>query len=96
MFRLALLLRKTVGELEAQMSSHELSEWLAFFRIHPMPDPALHTAMICSAVANSVGSDTTPEDFMPKYERAIGSSAEEAASAMQAWAMSMTFKGEKR
>ena len=36
MFRLALALGMTVGELEQRMSAHELSEWQAYDSIEPI------------------------------------------------------------
>ena len=37
-FRLALVLGMTVAELNQRMSSRELSEWMAFYRIEPFGD----------------------------------------------------------
>ena len=64
--RLALQLGKTVGQLETEMSSRELSEWMAFLRIHPLPDPHWSAALICSVVCNAWGATTSPDDFLPR------------------------------
>ncbi len=47
------------------MSSRELSEWIAYERIHPLPDPHYSAALISSTVANAMGADTTADDFLP-------------------------------
>ena len=68
--RLALALGRTVDEVERGMSDRELRDWLAFAAEHPLPDDLadLHSAMICSIVANlGRGADTAPvavSDFL--------------------------------
>jgi hypothetical protein len=69
MFRLALLLGRTVAELERDMSSRELSEWIAYQRIHPLPDGYWQAGMIASVMANCWGATTTPDDFIPRVVR---------------------------
>lgn len=45
--------------------SRLLSEWMAYERISPFPDPTYNTALLCSVVANVNGAKTKPRDFMP-------------------------------
>lgn len=61
----------TVGELGRRMSSHELTEWMAFYELEPFGDEWRQTASITSLMAN-VNRDTKKrtqpyeiEDFMP-------------------------------
>lgn len=54
------------------MSSAELSEWIAYFRVEPSPDPHWSAAQICAVVANSMGSGKKTfqvDDFIPKTVR---------------------------
>jgi hypothetical protein len=66
LFQLAVLLGRTVGELETTMSSHELSEWMAFHRIRPLPDSYWQAGLIASTMANCWGASTTPDEFLPQ------------------------------
>lgn len=60
-------LGKTVRQLLAEIDSRELSEWLAFDRIEPLPDPYWMTGMVCSTLANLWAKRRyQPEDFMPR------------------------------
>lgn len=60
------------------MSSHELSEWMAYYQIEPFGEERadLRQAMTTSAVHNSIQAQTKhpkwtkPEDFMPFKEPA--------------------------
>jgi hypothetical protein len=70
MFRLALALRMTVGELRQRMDSAEFSEWIAYTRwFEALPDSWRETGMLMTAmVAPHVGKNRkppTPEDFVP-------------------------------
>lgn len=47
------------------MPSNELSEWIAYYRIEPMPDDWLRTGIECATIANVQGGKTTPKDFIP-------------------------------
>lgn len=60
----------TVRELLSRIDSHELSEWLAYFRIEPLDDAHYHTALICSTLIN-LWSDkkVSPEDIFPWLRR---------------------------
>lgn len=66
----------TVGELGVRMSSHEFSEWMAYYAIDPFGEDRadLRQALTTAAVANSVEAQrkhpkwTKPEDFMPFKE----------------------------
>lgn len=55
LYTLALALGKGVRELLETMDSREISEWWAFHKIHPLPDPWTQTARICRTVMASSG-----------------------------------------
>lgn len=72
LFRLALVLGRTVAELEETLSSRELSEWIAFYAMEPFGEQRadLRSAIIAATVANChrvSGTAFQPADFMP-YE----------------------------
>jgi hypothetical protein len=69
LFRMALNLGKTVGEIESTMSSAELTEWLAYAGIDPLPDAHWDAAQIASTVARSMTGKGKHEDYLPKTER---------------------------
>lgn len=47
---LALLMGRTLDELGRTMTSAEFAEWLAYDRVHGLPDPWLQTALLgCEA-----------------------------------------------
>ena len=54
MFRLALALGMTVGELSNRMSSHELQEWIAYSLIEPFGEwrADLRAGIVASTIAN--------------------------------------------
>lgn len=57
----------THREMMSRMSSAELSEWLAYDRISPIPDSYWQTALIASTVANMLGKKRrTLEEFLPR------------------------------
>ena len=64
-----------MAELEATMSSRELSEWMAYERVDGPVGPQredLRAGIIAATVANchrSKGVAFKPTDFMPYYER---------------------------
>lgn len=95
----------TVGELGRRMSSRELTEWMAFFRLEPWGTEVedRRAALITSTVANAF-RDTkkqrrpfTIEDFMPRRDVAPveEQSVEEQARIIQMWAQvcEATFGG---
>jgi hypothetical protein len=63
-----------VRQLLAEIDSAELSEWLAFDRIEPLPDSYWQAGMVAATVANVMGSGKgrrrRPEDFMPRRKGA--------------------------
>jgi len=75
LFRLALALGKSVAEIEGTMSSREISEWMAFYRLEPWGDDRadLRTGIVASTIANvNRGKDTKsyqPQDFMAFTEK---------------------------
>ena len=63
-------LGKTVKQLLAEVDSAELSEWIAFDQVEPLPDPYWQAGVIAATVANSAGGrrgggSFGPADFMP-------------------------------
>lgn len=67
LFRLAGHLKMTVGELESRMSSRELSEWIAFDRLSPLPDPWTIHGHLCALLWAISGQKkkAQPADFIP-------------------------------
>ncbi len=71
MFRLALALGKTVGELSEELSDAELQEWMAFYRLEPFGEERadLRAGIVAATVANANrgkrGRVLKPTDFMP-------------------------------
>jgi hypothetical protein len=56
----------TRRELVRRMGNDELMEWLAFDRIHPLPDPYWIGAMIAFTFARVMGAKGTKfEDYLP-------------------------------
>jgi len=64
-----------VAELEASMSSRELSEWMAYEAIDGPVGPQrddLRAGVVAATMANchrAKGPAFKPQDFMPYYER---------------------------
>jgi hypothetical protein len=60
-----------VRDLLVSLDSVELSEWVAFDRLEPLPDPWLQTGIECAASVNVMGpkSPAKPADFMPVERR---------------------------
>jgi len=70
MFRLALALKMTVGELGQRMDSAEFTEWIAYTKyFEALPDAWRETSLLMTAlVAPHIGRNRTPpkpDDFMP-------------------------------
>jgi hypothetical protein len=71
LFRLALAMGRTVGDLGAAMDSAELTEWLAFYDLEPWGCGVedARTALVACLLANQwKGKDDKPaafEDFLP-------------------------------
>ena len=55
-FRLARRMGCTVGELLGRIDSRELSEWIAFERVEPYPDPFYLTGLVCATLVNVVNA----------------------------------------
>lgn len=66
---LAVLLHKFPHQIRA-MPARDRDELIAFFELHPLPNPTWDAAHICATIANvnrSKGGRTfRPEDFMPR------------------------------
>jgi hypothetical protein len=75
-------LGKTVGQLLEEIDSVELSEWLAYDRIEPLPDLWAMHGQLASLVHNAwfKGRSRGPEDFIPaRRERREQSPQEQMA-----------------
>src|SRR5262249_45103145 len=74
LFRLALALGMTVGEIESRMTSAEYAEGLAFMSLEPIGDARadLGAGIIASTIANvNRGKKQKPftvSDFMPNFD----------------------------
>lgn len=66
----------TKGEILARMSSHEISEWIAFANVEPFGEDRadLRAGIIASTIANANRDPDkrkkpfTPAEFMPDFE----------------------------
>jgi hypothetical protein len=67
MFDLAVALHKTIDQIEA-MTSRELSEWMAYSRIRPLPDAHWDSANVAHAVVSVMGGKAKFADFLPRPE----------------------------
>ena len=66
LFKLALALGKTVGELEQLLSDRELEEWLTYHsRIQPLPDPYWIGAQAVRRHRLDVGQEGRPHRDLP-------------------------------
>lgn len=100
MFRLALALGMTVGELLQRISSRELSEWMAFFSLEPWGCEVedWRFGMLASVVANANRDAKKrrqpyePQDFMPKRSKCEEQSWEEQARILEMWAKALESK----
>ena len=78
LFRLALALGLTVGQLKRDMTSRELSAWLAYDRISPIGperddiNQAIQSALIANAHRKKGARSFKPGDFMPFHPGADG------------------------
>lgn len=93
----------TVAELLSRVSSAELTEWMAFYRLEPWGSEAddWRAGMVASVVAN-VNRDTKqhrrayqPADFMPRRGRAQAKpeqSPEEQLRIIQMWQAALAAK----
>lgn len=67
---MALHLGKTVRQLLSELDSEELSEWLAYDQLEPLPDAHWDSGMMASTVVNMFSKTNRrykPTDFMPHY-----------------------------
>lgn len=66
LFKLAETLHRPVREIERDISSDELSEWIAYWKVSPPFDPWLAMGIICSTLNNLLSSKSKkPRDFIP-------------------------------
>jgi hypothetical protein len=64
-------LGKTVAEIKKEVSSLELTEWIAFYEQNPFDSEGtradMRQAITTAAIAGMAGGDTDPKKYMPKY-----------------------------
>jgi hypothetical protein len=72
LFRLALALGRTVGELERDMSHGEFVEWQVFARSWPFGEKRLDIlfAQLCHLIASALGNKTSISDWMLRTDPA--------------------------
>ena len=76
-----------MAELLSEISSRELSEWMAYERLEPFGEKRadLRSAIVASTVANTARDEKkrrrpyTPEEFMPAFQ------AEDEEEAIEPW-----------
>ena len=72
---LSLALGMTVRELLARIDSHELSEWIEYYKIDPFGNARsdLQSGIVAATIANANRAKNTqsyqPMDFMPLQEK---------------------------
>lgn len=68
-FKLAGHLNKTVAEIDREMSSKELTEWMVFYSIEPFGGARedYRAALISSITANVHGAKVKPDDFIKPW-----------------------------
>lgn len=60
----------TVRQLTENISSDELSEWMAFDRVEPLDNPYWRSGMIAATMASVMGGGKhKPQDFMPQRKK---------------------------
>jgi hypothetical protein len=62
----------TVAEMLSRISSLELTEWMAYYKMDPFGEERadMRSAMVCTVMANAWGKKKFKiEDFMPKFDK---------------------------
>lgn len=57
-------------ELLDRLDSRELSEWIAYDRLEPLPDTWLQNGIVAHLIAALGGEKTKPHDWIPKPSKA--------------------------
>ena len=64
-------LGKTVAELNKELTSLELTQWMAFYIQNPFESEGhradMRQAVTTAAISAFAGGDSNPEKYMPKY-----------------------------
>ena len=60
---------RTIAEAKQRLAYPEALQWFAYMKKHGTPNQHLHHgfAMVASLIANALGNDTKPQDFMLKH-----------------------------
>lgn len=81
----------TVSELLARISSKELTEWMAFYRLEPFGSdtqylgPAINTAMLANIHKKKGAKSAEVGDFMPDFRRKERQSIDEMIGLVAAY-----------
>lgn len=94
----------TVSELGQRMSSHEFTEWMAFYDLEPFGDQRadLRQAMTTAAVHNTIQAQrkqpkwAKPQDFMPFEEKPEPTATPTAASPEELKGKLLAFAGKRK
>jgi hypothetical protein len=88
-FRLAGHLKMTVGQLLVSMSSRELSEWMAYYRLEPFGDKntelCFANALAIYAAGKSGKSQSLNDYMIPKPKKIVQQSPEEMKQILTLW-----------
>jgi hypothetical protein len=75
---------RTVRELEGSIDSREITEWMAYNQLDPIPDSNWQTGLLASVMVNLWSkTKAKPEDFIPRVKRARRQSIEEMCAVMK-------------
>lgn len=86
-FRLALALGMTVKRLDKEMDSPEFSEWIAYLKLDPLPDPWRMHGEQCVLLHNAwYQGSRTAEDWMPHQSAVHRQSSKEIGAALETFA----------
>lgn len=74
-------------QLLSEMDSEEVSEWMAFDQLEPLPDVSWSSGMVAATMCNLWGKRTKPfkpNDFMPVYRQTKTHSPEQDMALLDA------------
>ena len=77
-------MHRTVRELEQSIDSREVSEWMAYNLLDPIPDSNWQTGLLASLMVNLWSKTRSkPEDFIPRAKKARRQTVEEMYASMR-------------
>ncbi len=86
MFKLALACSQPDVRVIEELPSTLISEWLAYDQLDRIPDSYWQTGLLCSVIANAMGSRRrrfTPDEFIPRQQPKRVQSIDEMMKVMQ-------------